>query len=151
MDKPEFFHQKSAKIMTKVKSQQNSIKVPKDPESTKVTKMATMCKNMPPESAQLHHYSLSQQNSIQFCTDFSQARKKFTWSLFAWLYLFASLPLTQSIWELNRIAPNCHIPPSPQWVWLELWGPRNTPRSCGAGAFMPGTGMERKELVLVKL
>ena len=46
---------------------------------------------MPPKSAKLQHYSLSRQNSIRFYTDFTWARKKFTQTLFARLYVFASL------------------------------------------------------------
>ena len=50
-----------------------------------------MCQKMPPKSAILRHYSLSRQNSVTFCKDFTPYRIFFTPTLFARLYVFASL------------------------------------------------------------
>ena len=41
-----------------------------------------------PKSAKSQHYSLSRQNSVIFCTDFTQARKFFTWTLFMSSYVY---------------------------------------------------------------
>ena len=46
---------------------------------------------MPPKSATQQHYSLSQLNSVKFWKDFTQDRFFFTQTLFAHLYVFASL------------------------------------------------------------
>ena len=70
----------------------NSVKGTKDLESAKkVTCDSTMCQKMSLKSAKSRHDSLSWQNSVKSYTDFTQARKKFTQTLFAWLYVFASL------------------------------------------------------------
>ena len=46
---------------------------------------------MPPKSAKSRHYSLSRQNSVKFCKDFTRDRIFFTQTLFACFYVFTSL------------------------------------------------------------
>ena len=43
------------------------------------------------KSAKAQPYSLSRQNSVKFCTDFTQARTKFISTLFMSSYVFVSL------------------------------------------------------------
>ena len=50
-----------------------------------------MCQKMPPKNAKLQHYSLSQQNSVRFCKDFTRNMIFFTPTLLACWYVFTSL------------------------------------------------------------
>ena len=50
---------------------------------------------MPPKNPKLQHYSLSRQNSVKLCKDFTQDRIFFTPTLFARSYVFASLLVIQ--------------------------------------------------------
>ena len=55
-----------------------SVKGPKDQNSDKkcqeVTLNSTLCQEMPPKTEKSRHYSLSQQNSVEFCKDFTRDR-----------------------------------------------------------------------------
>ena len=61
---------------------------------------------MPPKSAKLRYYSISRQNSVRFCKDFTPDRICFTPTLLAHLYVFASLPLRTCL--PSGVAPKVH-------------------------------------------
>ena len=93
----------------KYNSQQNSFKGPKYPNSPKNAKSNIKFQNMPkmtPKSTTLQDDSRSWQNSKKFCRDFTRDRIFFIQTLFAHLYVFASLiiSLRNKSWKISR---NC--------------------------------------------
>ena len=59
---------------------------------------------MPPKTVKSRHYSLSLQNSVNFCKDFTRDRIFFTPTLLARWYVFPSLPYSQSSLQLKKKA-----------------------------------------------
>ena len=91
---PKIVYPKKCVNYDKFDLQQNSVKSPKDTYSAnkceRVTLSSKICQKMPPKSAKLCYNSLSQQNSVIFCKDFTPSRIFFTPTLLARWYIFAS-------------------------------------------------------------
>ena len=75
---PKLFYPKKWVNYDKSEFSTNRVKGQKDQNSDKkcqeVTLNSTMCQEMPPKTKKLRHYSLSWQNSVEFCKDFKRDR-----------------------------------------------------------------------------
>ena len=104
-----------------------------------------MCQKMPPKSAKLWHYSLSWQNSVKFCKDFTQNRiflLQHCWHIGTFLHLWAQRTFLPwyvcqwwGSWEPYRQLPLALRFPRVLSVsrfskkrlkWLNLWKYRGT-------------------------
>ena len=99
---PKIFYPKKCVSYDKSEFLTNSVKGPKyqnsDKKCQEVTLNSTMCQEMPRKTEN----SLSQQNSVKFCKDFTRDRICFTPTLLARWYVFASqgsmqIPFTVTI------------------------------------------------------
>ena len=64
---------------------------------------------MPQKRAKFQHHSLSWQNRVKFCKDFTRDRVFFTQTLFARSYVFASLAVPSSCWLLLLVLPSLFL------------------------------------------